>query len=231
MRNQDDEEIFQLPDGSLFFLSSRQHDTALYNCASVGVDGEIFMSQPAALIVYGEIHAAVMDVEETTILADNQEDKVEYEEVQTKVAKTETTTNTIHIEVIEEEIPATVYIIFMIIVSAMTVLIIAGAAIIFTKIKHMPSEHDPEGSDKEMISSTKLDCTDSGWRNMDKLPSYDLYGGSMHQYQKPINMLSTGYHAPNTGPYASCKIAESKRTQTSYQKLQPIYMQPKDSSY
>jgi hypothetical protein len=52
MRNQDDEEIFQLPDGSLFFLSSRQHDTALYNCASVGVDGGISMSQPAVLIVY-----------------------------------------------------------------------------------------------------------------------------------------------------------------------------------
>ena len=97
----------------------------------------------------------------------------------------------------------------------------------------MPSEHDPEASDEEMISSTTLDCTDRGWRNMNKLPSYDLYSGSVHhcEYQKPCNMLSSGHHAPNSNHYASCKIAGSKRTQTSYQKLQPIYMQPKDNSY
>ena len=174
MKNEDDEEIFQLPDGSLFFLSSRQHDTALYNCASVGVDGEILMSKPAALIVYGGKHAEDIHVEETINMANNQEEEsvynFEYKDKHTKVSKPETTTtNTIHVEVIEEEIPASVYIIIMILVGAMTVLIIAGAAIIFTKIKYMQSEHHPEAG--------------------------DLYSGTLHQYQKPINVLTLSWPA------------------------------------
>ena len=159
---------------------------------------------------------------------DSQEEQsmenMEYKEVKTKVAKAEATTNTLHVEVLEEEIPATIYI-----VGAMTVIIIAGAAILFTKINHIPSEHDPEVSDEEMISSTTPDCTDRGWRNMYKLPSYHLYSGSVHQ--KPCNMTSSGHHVPSSGHYPSCKIADSKQSLKSYQILKPIYIQPRDCNY
>ena len=161
---------------------------------------------------------------------DSQEEQsmenMEYKEVKTKVAKAEATTNTLHVEVLEEEIPATIYI-----VGAMTVIIIAGAAILFTKINHIPSEHDPEVSDEEMISSTTPDCTDRGWRNMYKLPSYHLYSGSVHKYDKPFHMLSSGHHAPNTGHYAPSNIPDNREALTSYHKLKPIYMQPRYCSY
>ena len=94
----------------------------------------------------------------------------------------------------------------------------------------MPSEHDPEASDEEMISSATLDCRDRGWKNMDKIPSYDFNSGSVQLYEKPINMISKG-HAPSNVHYASSKITDSKQALKSYQKLKPIYIQPRDCFY
>ena len=139
MNIKDDEEVLKLPDGSLFFLSSRVRDTALYNCGNIGRDGEILMSHPAALIVNDESFEVFLDKEETTIKDVPQEltgDKIT--EVETK------SPNKIHAEVIPDDLPPTVYIISMIIVGAMTVLIIAGAAIIFRKIKNLPCDHNPK---------------------------------------------------------------------------------------
>ena len=279
MEIEDDEQIFLLPDGSLFFLSSRIGDTALYNCGVVGIDGETVISDPAALIVTDESEITFFEDIDTSIMRDKDyeedttetkelndihiEDITESTEINTNIIEKvdntirsdkeyekkviETTKlNAIRVEVIKDEIPATVYIISMIIVGAMTVLIIAGAAIIFTKMKHMPSEHDPEAGDKEwqtpmMYSSTTLDCSDGGWRNVHKLPTFDLYSDSVHHYDKPVNFVSghyasstrsltssNGHYPSSNGHYASSKVMDSIQSQKRYQKLKPIYILPKD---
>ena len=51
MNFNDDEEIFIFPNGSLFFLSPRQEDTALYNCGYEEDDGDIVASRPPADII------------------------------------------------------------------------------------------------------------------------------------------------------------------------------------
>ena len=94
-------------------------------------DGEIIRIQ-AALIVIDNSFVEVVETTITNVHKDENIDKIEME------SNKSTMVNNIHVEVIEEEISATVYIILMIIVGAFTVLILAGAAIIFTKIKYMP---------------------------------------------------------------------------------------------
>ena len=51
----DTKDIFILSDGSLFFLSAKYEDTALYNCAVIDIHDVTIVSDPAALIVTGDI--------------------------------------------------------------------------------------------------------------------------------------------------------------------------------
>ena len=202
MKIEEDEEIFLLPDGSLFFLSASIGDTALYNCGIEADDTEVVMSDPAALIVSyvsgGALPEMVATIEESDATSNDD-------------------VKSIHVEILQEEkiIPAAVYIISMVIVGVMTVLIIAGATIIFTKIKQM--QHHPETGNTELertvlYNSTKLVSADSSLRNMSKIPIFELYSDSLHQYDVPV--ISTSRKLFNTS------------INTKYQKLEPIYLIP-----
>ena len=233
MNTKDDEEVFQLPDGSLFFLSSRVGDTALYNCGNIGRDGEILMSHLAALIVNDESFEVFLDKEETTIKDGAQElTGVKITEVETK------NPNRIHAEVIPEDIPPTLYIISMILVGAMTVLIIAGAAIIFRKIKNLPREHNPKRNDKEwqipiMVTSRTVECGDQSSKNKEKFQNCDLFSDSVHHYESPLNVpekMDINVFPPRYGYHASNDIRKG-HSEKRYQQLKPVYLLSKSNQY
>ena len=227
MKIEEDEEIFQLPDGSLFFLSARVGDTALYNCGVENLDGKIIMSDPAALIV--------IDASDEPIYRDIETSTQFYEENQ-KIKTDTIEENSIHIEVIKDDIPipAAVYIVSMIIVGVMTVMIIAGAAIIFTKIKRMPGGYNPEAGEKEwqasvMYSSPTLNCGDRGWKERYKIPACDFHRASaLHQYDVPVT-YSQSHQPSRIGHFSSSQLIGSNQSPKIYQKLKPIYMMPNDN--
>jgi hypothetical protein len=213
MKIEDEEEIFVLPDGSLFFLSPKAGDTALYNCGIYGEDGNTNFSDPAALIVANTTDPLKQGDDEISVNIN-----VEFKEEALKP---------IHVEVINDEVPPTVYIISMVIVGAITIMIIAGAAIIFTKIKQMPRKNGPEAGDRYwqtpmMYSNKTLDVIDSGWRNGSRSP-WDLYSGSVHHYARPIDIFGGGY-SEKSSHYASSNVEEGKSRlpDNSYQRLSPI---------
>ena len=132
----------------------------------------------------------------------------------------------IHVEVINDEVPPTVYIISIVIVGAITIMIIAGAAIIFTKIKQMPRDLDSEAGDKywktPMMYSTKtIDVVDKGWRNDSGSP-WNLYNGSVHHYSRPIDIFGDTFLG--SSHYASSNVIDSnsRLPQTNYQRMSPI---------
>jgi len=231
----DEEEIFLLSDGSLFFLSSKLRDTALYNCENEGI-----MSKPAALIVdnkrkFEEVKTLKLDEDNTlkfdedkTLMFD--EDKPKFK-VEVKTEVNEGTTEKIHVEVIKDEISSMVYIISIAIVFAMTILILAGAAFIFTKIKQMPQVYYRIGIEKEVHSSmvscpSTLSSTDSWSSNGVKLATFEPYREICHHYARPVNNTEEfNCHLTLNAYYASTMIVKNME---SCRNLSPVYIMPKD---
>ena len=225
MNIDDDEEIFILPDGSLFFLSPRLEDTALYNCGYEEDDGDIVTSRPAAIIVVTERDDTNIEVEN---ISDNysQENKRETDISATEEDKS-TERNKIHVEYLEEEIPRKVYIISMIIVGAMTVIIIAGAAIIFRKIKNLPSEQNPEipivtGKEWQtpmMARTDTMEYSDSSWKREHMSRHYDFYNSNVHHYETPLQLQDK----------SSEDLLSSRYLGKQYVKLKPVYLLPNNT--
>merc|ERR1712079_92058 len=92
----DNEEIFILPDGSLFFLSSRLEDTALYNCGYKEKNGNIVTSRPGAITVVIIAGAAVifMKIKNLSIEQNADDPNINEKELQ-KLVKSESQLPTI----------------------------------------------------------------------------------------------------------------------------------------
>ena len=227
--NPQDGNSFVLPDGSLFFLSAGQADTALYNCQ----DEAGTTSRPAALIVSGEDEDIVLTAEEEMfgedreILGENlrealgeESELLPEEEVEVEVAPLEV----LELD-LQDEIPSSVYIVSMIIVAVLTVIVILGAAIIFVRVRRSGRNNSTAGSDKESTSPMM-----GG-------------GGGVLQYPPHYQyILSTEYEAPvSRGDgmhYASSNILHStprpqpgpaRHKGKQYRLPQPHYISPKEN--
>ena len=224
MNIDDDKEIVVLPDGSLFFLSPRLEDTALYNCGYEEDDGEIVTSRPAAIIVVTERDDTNMEVENISEIY-SQENKRDTDISATKGNKS-TKRHKIHVEYLEEEIPRKVYIISMIIVGGMTVVIIAGAAVIFRKIKNLPSEQSPEDpmvTGKEwqtpmMARTCAVEYSDKSWQREHMNRHYDFYNDNVHHYETPLQLQNK-----------SSEDLLSSRYLGKYVQLKPVYLLPNNA--
>ena len=135
MKIEDEEEIFLLPDGSLFFLSPKAGDTALYNCGVDAEDGNTHLSDPAALIVSHSIDTHKQDDDDSKVNRniDFKDEALKQDDEDIKASRDikykEEVLKPIHVEVINnDEVPPIVYIISMVIVGAITIIIISFLA-------------------------------------------------------------------------------------------------------
>merc|ERR1712102_167578 len=129
MRLNVNKNVVLLPDGSLFFLTTKNSDTGLYHCAT---DDQEVISYPAALIVGTE--------EEGIIPTDTaEEDVIDVSDISIEIQDIPADRD--HEEIIplevmtDAELSSSIYIISMVIVAILTIVIIIGAALIFNKIK------------------------------------------------------------------------------------------------
>ena len=228
MNIDDDEEIFILPDGSLFFLSPRLEDTALYNCGYEEDDGDIVTSRPAAIIV-------VTERDDTDIEVENIKDNFSQEnERETDISATEENKSTerkkIHVEYLEEEIPRNVYIISMIIVGVITVVVIAGSAVIFRKIKNMRSEQSPEDPkvpdlewNTPIMSRTNLvDYSNNTWDKQHQSRHFEFNTGSAHHYETPLQLQDKLSEDLLTTRYGHNGYSSQLYLGNQYVKLKPL---------
>ena len=221
MNIDDDEEIFILPDGSLFFLSPRLEDTALYNCGYEEDDGDIVSSRPAAIIVVTD-RDFNMNIK-VEYITDNYFE-INLSKIKLNEAKEYKSPerNIIYSEYLEEDIPRKVYIISMIIVGTMTVVIIAGAAFTFRKIKDLLREQTSEdsvenGEEGQTPTMVKIQYSD-----------FHCTTGNTQQYKTPIKIqqkvpedIIPLRYGHSIQPY---KAYQDKQ----YGKLKPVYLLPKD---
>ena len=164
-----------LPDGSLFFLTTRSEDTGLYHCQTQ--QGQI--SYPAALIVgteeEGIIPSLAVERKETAALP--QTETVEPEHTEAVLRS---------VEVVEEQdVPSSVYIISMIVVALLTILIILGAALIFSKIKRVNT--GGESIDRESTAPMMYAVP----REIIKQPPPHYNYILTNEYDTPINFVSS----------------------------------------
>ena len=107
----------------------------------------------------------------------------------------------------------------------MTVVIIAGAAILCRKIKNMPSDSRPED----------YKVTDVEWQSQSKSMSREISGESTyktnscitHHYDSPVHLqqnLLRDLCSPRNG-----SSLYSHKTDTQYVKLKPVYLPPCDT--
>ena len=118
MKIEDEEEIFLLPDGSLFFLSPKAGDTALYNCGVDAEDGNTHLSDPAALIVSHSIDTHKQDDDDSKVKRniDFKDEALKQDDKDMKASRNikykEEGLKPIRVEVINnDEVPPIVYII------------------------------------------------------------------------------------------------------------------------
>jgi len=214
----DDEEIFILPDGSLFFLSSRLEDTALYNCGYKEKNGNIVTSRPAAIIV-------VKENDDTNVELENVSDGF-FEKEAHKTDENKTVNGKkIHVEYLEEDIPRKVYIISMIIVGAITVVIIAGAAVIFMKIKNLSMEQnseDPNINNKELQKLVKAES------QLQTIPPY-FHSADVNHYETPLQFQQKVAADLSPPSYGHSVLPYRAYQDKQYWKLKPVYLLPNDT--
>ena len=166
-----------LPDGSLFFLTTRSEDTGLYHCQTR--DGQ--SSYPAALIVGTEEEGIIPSLTLETL------ERTE----SAALPHTETETEPVlrSVEVVEDqEVPSSVYIISMIVVALLTILIILGAALIFSKIKRVnTSLGGGESLDRESTAPMMYAVP----REIIKQPPPHYNYILTNEYDTPINFVSS----------------------------------------
>ena len=171
-----DTERVVLPDGSLFFLTTKNSDTGLYHCQTQ--DGAI--SYPAALIVGTEEEGIVPTVTED--MEDSPEPghlphiEMELEDLSLS-----------SVEVVEDqEVPGSVYIISMTVVALLTILIILGAALIFSKIKRVSRSLD-RSPDRESTAPMMYAVP----REIIKQPPPHYNYILANEYDTPINFVTS----------------------------------------
>ena len=175
-----DTDTVLLPDGSLFFLTTKSEDTGLYHCQTQ--DGQ--SSFPAALIVGTEEEGIIPSL--TLESSDHTETETE------DLEHTETVLQSV--EVVEgQEVPGSVYIISMIVVALLTILIILGAALIFSKIKRVNTGHGGESIDRESTAPMMYAIP----REIIKQPPPHYNYILTNEYDTPINFVSSASEVYN----------------------------------
>ena len=244
MRLHNNKNMVLFPDGSLFFLTTRNSDTGLYHCEAY--DGT--ESFPAALIVgtkeEGIIPTPIEEEEdeEDTDEADNNTDiRIQIEDIPQKVEN-----EALPLEVISNhELPNSVYIVSMIVVAILTLVIIIGAALIFHKIKKVNGNTsdcmDRESTAPMMYSGSRgVDTTDS----MLKYPqNYNHYNYILHnEYDTPVHVPTSGIYKcvnnslektspTNSYHYASSNIIHHNSSRNSTRKYSSNSIEsPKNNS-
>jgi len=184
MRLNANRNVVLLPDGSLFFLTTKNSDTGLYHCATE----DEAISYPAALIVGTE--------EEGIIPTDTaEEDIIDVSDISIEIQDipTDQDQEIIPLEVMTDaELSGSIYIISMVIVAILTIVIIIGAALIFNKIKKVNSNtstsQDQESTAPMMYAVPRtLDTLDS--KNILQYPPHYNYI-LQNEYHTPIHFPS-----------------------------------------
>ena len=204
-------DVVSLPDGSLFFLTTREADTGLYHCGSEESGATSF---PAALIVG--------TAEEGIIPSDNHDDEDDISDISIEIQDIpveKVNRETFPLEGSHaDELPKSIYIISMAVVAVLTIVIILGAALIFNKIKKVNSgaAQDQESTAPMMYSAARsLDTTD-GKRGVLQYP-HNHYNYILHnEYTSPLNMphsdiykCVTNSHEKKVSPSSSHHYASS----------------------
>ena len=118
----------------------------------------------------------------------------------------------------------------MIIVGVITVVIIAGAAIIFRKIKNMRSEQSPEDpkvTDLEwktpIMSRTNLvDCSNNIWDREHKGRHFEFHTVSAHHYETPLQLQDKLSEDLLTPRYGHNGYSSQLYLGNQYVKLKPL---------
>ena len=255
MRLRNKRSVVQLPDGSLFFLTTASTDTALYHCETQDGVG----SFPAALIVgteeEGIVPTAVQQEREDAVSDDTDggddtigDISIEIQDIPADVV--------MPLEVgTGKELPRSVYIISMAVVAVLTIVIILGAALVFNKIKKVNSSNsdtlsgDRESTTPMMYSVPRtmtLDAGDMRGQNIVKHPHHHYNYVLHNEYDTPVHFVSSDIYKcvnnslekqqrtspSNSYHYASSNIVHSgssKRSTASYSAAKNGLHSPKDN--
>ena len=255
MRLRNKRSVVQLPDGSLFFLTTASTDTALYHCETQDGVG----SFPAALIVgteeEGIVPTAVQQEREDAVSDDTDggddtigEISIEIQDIPADVV--------MPLEVgTSKELPRSVYIISMAVVAVLTIVIILGAALVFNKIKKVNSSNsDTMSGDRESTTpmmysvprTMTLDAGDMRGQNIVKHPHHHYNYVLHNEYDTPVHFVSSDIYKcvnnslekqqrtspSNSYHYASSNIVHSgssKRSTASYSAAKNGLHSPKDN--
>ena len=255
MRLRNKRSVVQLPDGSLFFLTTASTDTALYHCETQDGVG----SFPAALIVgteeEGIVPTAVQQEREDAVSDDTDggDDTISNISIEIQDVPADVV---MPLEVgTSKELPRSVYIISMAVVAVLTIVIILGAALVFNKIKKVNSSNsdtlsgDRESTTPMMYSVPRtmtLDAGDMRGQNIIK-PPHHHYNYVLHnEYDTPVHFVSSDIYKcvnnslekqqqsspSNSYHYASSNIVHSgssKRSTASYSAAKNGLHSPKDN--
>ena len=255
MRLRNKRSVVQLPDGSLFFLTTASTDTALYHCETQDGVG----SFPAALIVgteeEGIVPTAVQQEREDAVSDDTDggddtisDISIEIQDIPADVV--------MPLEVgTSKELPRSVYIISMAVVAVLTIVIILGAALVFNKIKKVNSSNsDTMSGDRESTTpmmysvprTMTLDAGDMRGQNIVKHPHHHYNYVLHNEYDTPVHFVSSDIYKcvnnslekqqrtspSNSYHYASSNIVHSgssKRSTASYSAAKNGLHSPKDN--
>ena len=255
MRLRNKRSVVQLPDGSLFFLTTASTDTALYHCETQDGVG----SFPAALIVgteeEGIVPTAVQQEREDAVSDDTDggddtigEISIEIQDIPADVV--------MPLEVgTSKELPRSVYIISMAVVAVLTIVIILGAALVFNKIKKVNSSNsDTMSGDRESTTpmmysvprTMTLDAGDMRGQSIVKHPHHHYNYVLHNEYDTPVHFVSSDIYKcvnnslekqqrtspSNSYHYASSNIVHSgssKRSTASYSAAKNGLHSPKDN--
>ena len=186
--------VVQLPDGSLFFLTTRNTDTGLYHCGDIE---ERVVSPPAALIVGTEEEGIIPTVIEEEEDANDQHISDITIDIQDIPADTVSEDQEVlPMEVMkEEELSSTIYVIAMVVVAILTIIIILGAALIFTKIKRVNNNLDTS-QDRESTTPMMYSAPITLERGVNAghvmPPHYNHYQYILqNEYDTPINVIQS----------------------------------------
>ena len=213
--------VVLLPDGSLFFLTTRNSDTGLYHC---GDKKERVVSHPAALIVGTEEEGIIPTVMDNEDMEDGISDiSIEIQDIPADVSEKQ---EVVPLEVMtEQDLSSSVYIISMVVVAILTIIIILGAALIFNKIKKgnmaLDTSQDRE-STTPMMFATGPRTLDNGV-NAVRIPHphYNHYQYILqNEYDTPINVFQSDIYKCVSNSLEKTSSAPRKASSTS-QKSSP----------
>ena len=257
MRLRNKRSVVQLPDGSLFFLTTASTDTALYHCETQDGVG----SFPAALIVgteeEGIVPTAVQQEREDAVSDDTDDGDDTISDISIEIQDIPADADVVMpLEVgTGKELPRSVYIISMAVVAVLTIVIILGAALVFNKIKKVNSSNsDTMSGDRESTTpmmysvprTMTLDAGDMRGQNIVKHPHHHYNYVLHNEYDTPVHFVSSDIYKcvnnslekqrtspSNSYHYASSNIVHSgssKRSTASYSAAKNGLYSPKDNS-